>query len=177
MNIERRREKEREKYFKLQQEKPKYGATNHGSGATSHVVASKPTMVADFGCGRNNFINNLKKLGIEGCGIDFVYDEADIIAPMHDVPLEDGSADFITAFDSLEHLLCEDVDLVFNEMRRVAVPGCGFCFSIAYRPSVITVRGENLHPTVRAKKWWMRKIRKFADVKGMKRRYIIGNFK
>ena len=180
-----KRNQEKAKYFELQQWRSSYGASNHGKAATPHVARNKPTLVVDFGCGCNNFINNLNKLGIEGKGVDFVYEEADIVAPMHNVPLPNGCADFITAFDSLEHLLPEDVDLVFEEMQRIAMPDCAFCFSISYTPSMITVHGQNLHPTVRPAKWWAAKIRKFATVSRIKHAdgkyrqclpYLVGNF-
>ena len=174
--IEKRRIDEKVKYFDLQVLMPEYGSSNHGADASEYVANKKPNLVVDFGCGQNNFINNLKELGINGIGIDFVYEEADIIAPMHEVPLEDNSADFITAFDSLEHLIPEDVDLVLNEMARIAKPKADFCFSISYQPSSILVHGQNLHPTTQSDYWWMQKISTRGQIKDMGK-YRIGNFK
>ena len=95
---------------------------------------------------------------------------------MHEIPLEDNSADFITAFDSLEHLIPEDVDLVLNEMARIAKPQADFCFSISYQPSNILVHGQNLHPTTQSDYWWRQKISTIGQIKEMGK-YRIGNFK
>lgn len=164
-NLRDQRRHERCKYLELKWKLSGYGASNHGKGALGYIQERKPKFVVDFGCGRNNFILSLRELGLKGKGIDFAYDEADVSAPMHKVPLEDSCADLITAFDSLEHLLPEEVDEVFKEMRRIATPNARFVFSISYRPSNITAFGEGLHPTVREEGWWIAKINKFASVK------------
>ena len=174
--LDRARANEQRKYLQLQQWMPRYGASNHGKYAISYVLNKSPKFVVDFGCGRNNFIQNLKSNGVEGMGVDFVYDEADIKAPMHKVPLEDNCADFITAFDSLEHLLPQDVDGVFNEMRRIAKPKAAYIFSISYVPSNIVVHRQNLHPTVQAEVWWVKQIREFATVSKLDH-YLKGYFK
>jgi ubiquinone/menaquinone biosynthesis C-methylase UbiE len=98
------------------------------------------------------------------------------MAPMHNVPLDDNCADFITAFDSLEHLLPEDVDLTFKEMHRIAKSNAEFCFSICYRPSFYLVKGQNLHPTVESEAWWKEKISAVGFPEN-KKQYIIGRFK
>ena len=141
----------------------------------TYVASNKPNFVVDFGCGRNHFVKDLETLNIAAKGIDFVYDEADIIAPMHNVPLEDNVADFITAFDSLEHLLTEDVYLVLKEMQRIAQPEAEFCFSINYHLSQILVHGQNLHPTVRSEGWWKEQISAVGSVRNMGK-YLSGRF-
>ena len=174
--LERARANEQSKYLQLKRWMPQYGASNHGGDATPYVLNKSPEFVVDFGCGRNNFIENLKSNGIKGVGVDFAYDEADIKAPMHKVPLEDNCADFITAFDSLEHLLPRDVTAVLNEMRRIAKPKAAYIFSISYRPSNIVVHRQNLHPTVQPEAWWVNKIREFATVSKLNH-YLKGFFK
>jgi hypothetical protein len=54
--------------------------------------------------------------GVRAEGVDFAFDEADIKAPMHKLPLADNCADVVTAFDSLEHLLPDEVDAVLDEI-------------------------------------------------------------
>lgn len=156
--LELRRKAERTKYVKLARTRNAYGATNHGRHAYTTVIGWQPRFVVDFGCGNNAFIRELRRRGIDGFGIDFANDGADIHAPMHCVPLAPGLADVISSFDALEHLLPDDVDPVLAEMRRIGRSGGHFIFSIATRPSRITVDGQNLHPTVRPIEWWLERI-------------------
>ena len=83
---------------------------------------AKPRFVVDFGCGRNDLVRDLRRLGIDGLGVDFAFPDADLIRPMHKTALHAGVADVVTSFDALEHLLPEDVDAVLAEMRRVTKP-------------------------------------------------------
>jgi len=166
--------REREKYLALTKS-PTYGATNHGRNAYALVLKHAPRFVIDFGCGRNDFIRGLRRRGVDGLGVDFAFEDADILAPMHRVPIADGVADVVTSFDALEHLLTEDVPLVLDEMRRVARPGGRFVLSIANRPSRITVNGEGLHPTVRPLRWWLAEIARVGKVHSS-RPYIEGSF-
>ena len=173
-DLETRRVREREKYLALTKS-PTYGATNHGSDAYPLVLRHAPRFVVDFGCGRNDFIRSLRRHGVDGLGVDFAFEDADILAPMHRVPIASGVADVVTSFDALEHLLTEDVPLVLDEMRRVARPGGRFVLSIARRPSRITVNGEGLHPTVRPLRWWLAEIARVGTVQSS-RPYIEGRF-
>jgi len=90
--------------------------------------------------------------------------------------LLDGVTDVVTSFDAMEHLLIQDVIPVLNEMQRVARPKAWFCFSISTRPSRITVQGENLHPTVRPKSWWIEQINRVGKVDSTNNQYITGRF-
>ena len=159
IDLEARREHERRKYAALAADpQSTYGSTNHGRFAYDLVRSFKPRFVVDFGCGRNDFIYHLRRVGVDGLGVDFAFPQADIVAPMHRVPVSSGIADVVTCFDALEHLLPEEVDEVLAEMRRVAVAAGHFVFSISTRPSTIKVAGEGLHPTVRPKAWWLERI-------------------
>ena len=170
--LEQRREAERRKYLNLAG--TGYGG-NHGRHEYALVLSWQPRFVVDFGCGRNVFIRALRRRGVDGLGVDFASDEADIAAPMHCVPLAGGIADVVTSFDALEHLLPEDVDRALAEMRRVGRPGGRFIFSICTRPSRITVGGQNLHPTVRALEWWVERIGRVATVESVGR-YVAGTW-
>jgi len=173
-DIETRRVREREKYLALTKS-PTYGATNHGRDAFPLVLKHAPRFVVDFGCGRNDFIRGLRRRGVDGLGVDFAFEESDILAPMHRVPIASGVADVVTSFDALEHLLTEDVPLVLDEMRRVVRPGGRFVLSIARRQSRITVNGAGLHPTVRPLRWWLGEIGRVGRVSAS-RPYIEGVF-
>jgi len=182
-SLDARREHERGKYVALAGRPAAtgtgYGATNHGAAAIPLVLKHKPRFIVDFGCGRNDFIGSLRRLGIDGLGIDFAFPEADVPRAMHKTGLLDGTADVVTSFDALEHLLPEDVDLVLTEMRRVARKGGRFVFSICTRPSRTTVAGEGLHPTVRPLPWWLERIARVGEVQSphAEGRYIVGRFK
>lgn len=177
--LEEQREHERQKYVKLAGSGGGYGGTNHGRHAYATVIAWQPHFVVDFGCGDNAFIRELRRRGIDGLGIDFANNEADITAPMHQVSLASGIADAVSSFDALEHLVPDDVDAVLTEMRRVCRPGGRFIFSICTRPSRITVDGENLHPTVQPIEWWLEQITRVGlvlDVGLSAGHYITGVF-
>jgi SAM-dependent methyltransferase len=180
-SLDARREHERGKYVALAAASgSRYGATNHGKAAIPLVQRLKPGFVVDFGCGRNDFVHALRRLGggIDGLGIDFAFPEADVPRAMHKTGLLDGVADVVTSFDALEHLLPEDVDAVLAEMRRVARPRAHFVFSICTRPSKNTVAGEGLHPTVQPLAWWLERIGRVGTVSAPRAegRYIVGRF-
>lgn len=177
--LEQRREAERRKYLTLRRRGGSYGASNHGRGAIVRVLERGPRFVVDFGCGSNAFVQELRRRGVDGLGVDFADDRADVRAPMHAVPMAEHIADVVTSFDALEHLLPDDVDAVLGEMRRVGRPGAAFVFSISTRPSLNTVDGENLHPTVRPIAWWLERIARVGRVQRTPRagdRYIEGTF-
>ena len=179
-DLAERRAHERSKYVELAgRSGSQYGASNHGQAAMRIVERWKPWFVVDFGCGRNDFIVELRRHGIDGVGVDFAFPEADIKKPMHDTGLVEGVADVVTSFDALEHLLIEDVVPALIEMKRVARPRAWFCFSICSRPSRITVNGENLHPTVRPLSWWVDAVGRVGVVNATRvsGRYITGRFK
>ncbi len=178
--LDARREQERAKYVALAA-KPgsTYGSTNHGKLAVPIIQKLKPRFVVDFGCGRNDLVRDLRRLGVDGLGVDFAFPDADLVRPMHKTALHAGVADVVTSFDALEHLLPEDVDAVLAEMRRVAKPRGHCVFSICTRPSKTTVAGEGLHPTVRPLDWWLDRIGRVATVSNPRaeRRFIVGRFK
>lgn len=153
------REHERQKYLKLRKDRPAYGSTNHGKDAIPRVIALAPRFVVDFGCGGNEFVKELRRMGVDGLGVDFANENADALKPMHDTKLQTGIADVVTSFDALEHLLPDDVPLALAEMRRVGRANGRFVVSVSTVASKITVGGENLHQTIRPRAWWINAIR------------------
>lgn len=175
-----RREAERAKYVTLAaREGSTYGSTNHGSRAVPLIQRLRPRLVIDFGCARNDLVRDLRRLGIDGLGVDFAFPEADVPDPMHKTRLLSGVADVVTSFDALEHLLPEDVNAALAEMRRVARRRGHFILSVCTRPSRHTVAGANLHPTVQPLAWWLDRIGRVGVVNNARAegRYIVGRFK
>lgn len=185
--VDARREQERLKYVSLLG--TRYASANHGKSASSLVQSWRPSFVADFGCGGNEFVRYLRSVGIDGVGIDFVFPEADVLAPMHKTGLPASLADVVTSFDAMEHLLPEDVAPVLDEMKRVARRRARFCFSISTVPSSWG-EAKSLHPTVMPRSWWVEQIERVGTIEsgrtslvegkqpvaGEKTGYLIGRF-
>ena len=150
-----------------------YAHKNWGLGIYGHIFDASPKSILDIGCGMGVFVNEMHKImkipKVYGLDIASVktntYHTNDNItwidAMAHDIPLEDGSVEYITSFDCLEHCLPEDIDTVVDEFDRVCSKG--LFLSIAYRQSVETsLDGEFLHMTVEQEQWWIDKFsRKF----------------
>lgn len=151
-----------------------YGRSNHGADAADLLLEQfSPASIIDVGCGHNDFCAQMQQRGVDRCvGVDFACPSADLRASAHALPVNDKSFDVVTAFDTLEHLLPDEIEETLHEFKRVATH---YCFSIAYSPSRITVRGENLHPTVCNEAWWVRKLRLVGTVE-KSGRYLWGTF-
>ena len=142
-----------------------YGRSNHGHKAIEAIAQLKPTSLLDVGCGHNKFVQEIRELGVKALGVDFACKSADQIADILDLPFRDKEFDFITAWDVLEHLLPDQVEQAFLEMKRVS---SRFAFTIAYdyasTPPPKKFKNHNLHQTVRKPDWWKDKIDKHAEV-------------
>lgn len=157
-----------------------YGHSNHGAHAVGLVEKRlsecRVQTLLDVGCGWNEFTKNwrTKHPEIAATGVDFACPGADIQAAAKSLPVANKSIGVLTAFDMLEHLTEGEVLPVLREFARVSE---AFVFSISYVPSRVKWQGENLHPTVRAKEWWMAQIMA-AGGRNMKEnsRYISGQW-
>ena len=154
-----------------------YAHKNWGSGIYDYIIEANPNSILDVGCGMGVFVNEmdnqLKIPNVYGLDIASVktgkYHKNDnvtwIDSMAHDIPLEDGSVEYITSFDCLEHCLPEDIDTVVDEFDRVCSKG--LFLSIAYRQAAEkTMDGEIMHMTVKPETWWIEKFsKKFKLVK------------
>jgi ubiquinone/menaquinone biosynthesis C-methylase UbiE len=146
-----------------------YGRRDHWRKAWEVLKGARS--LCDVGTGYGNLP---RELFANGCrfamGIDFAMPKAWRItkrdgdrtlilsnAAAHAIPLPDNSVQYATAFDVLEHLVPDEVDECLAELRRVARQSV--MVSICYKPSVLLVDGENLHPTVRPKEWWVERLK------------------
>lgn len=162
--IDRRRAQERAKYEALWEKHGAWGTHNHGSKAQKLILTLSPATLLDVGCGDNKFAKWARSEGILATGVDFAGCGADIKAAAHDLPFKDNAFDVVTAFDVMEHLLPEEVDEVLEELVRVG--RSHLVLGISYRESrVRALNGETLHPTIRPKDWWVKKLCRFGNTK------------
>ena len=183
MNIDEKRELERNKYeniyidkenhYKDHNDRRGYGRGNFGKNISNYILKLKPTSILDIGCGYGNFCNDMQQSGVENVyGMDIASVKTGnvinnshikfITGEAHNIPFENNSIDIITSFDCLEHCLEDDVDIIFKEMHRVVKDRC--IFSIAYRQSGENTNGIILHMTVKPENWWIEKLNKLFIV-------------
>ena len=176
--LDEKRHHEQEKYEHIAGNRDSfngYGANAHGASLIWKIKELSPKSICDVGTATGRFCIMLEDEGIEEViGVDFAFVPEGgrnirwIKAFAHDMPIEDKSVDYVTAFDFLEHVLPEEVNEVLDEFRRISKKG--FMFSVSYKESCHSVGGENLHMTVRSKEWWHEKFKEYGEVE------VVGNF-
>lgn len=152
---------ESKKYQVIYDSDRSYGRTMHGQN--SFELFKDAESVIDVGCGYNGFCAKLKELGVpRAVGVDFVCGSADIICSIYNLPAEDKSFEWCTAFDVLEHLPEALLDDAYEEMMRVSHK---FCLSLgtfrAYR--YVQGRRVELHLTVKPFSWWLTYTKRFSS--------------
>lgn len=156
---------EQEKYEWLSRTNKNYGATNHGKPFIDYILNVSSFPLIDIGCGRNNFIKLLKQKNdyhIDAIGIDFAFQEADIVCPANNISVQDNYFCTVVSFDFFEHLLPNDIDSVINEIIRISKNKSRFFATISNVDSVNRgPNGETLHPTIRNIDWWLQKFRNY----------------
>ena len=132
---------------------PKYGYGNHGKKYLNTILKYNPSSLLDVGCGYNELVIECRDNGYvkDALGIDFVSPGADEQCDILKLPFPDKRWDWITAFDVLEHLRPEQVQLGLTEMQRVSN---NFAFTICYRKAYTIVDDRNVHPTVWSMDKW-----------------------
>lgn len=117
----------------------------------------------DVGCGPGMLVKSLREQGMEAYGTDFspVLKKKQwlgcpyfVQADAQDLPFPDNSFDLIFSSEFFEHLLPEQVETVFSEMKRV---GKTIVAKIAYEAK-LTPRQLLKHATNKPKEWWMEKL-------------------
>jgi len=157
-----------------------YGKRDHGFFAHDILLEMKPESLLDVGCGKGNFVEWANKQGISAVGLDFASGYG-VMADILDMPFEDKRFDVVTAFDVLEHIKRENLDIALGEMNRVARRF--WLLSIGYGPSSITTPDGRmaLHEiATRDKEFWTPILSQYGTLtyKGKTRRgneYIICN--
>lgn len=165
---------ELEKYKKIysNDEYSFYGHTNHGSEAYELISVMCPESIVDVGCGHNEFCIYFSQNEVKSVGVDFACPSSNVIADAVNLPFKNKSFDILTSFDMLEHLLPKDISSVLDEFKRISKR---YVFSISYVPSKILVEGENLHPSVFSKDWWVSELQK-RSITICYQKYIFGKW-
>ncbi len=132
--------------------------------------------LVDVGTGDGTFPRQCIEKGIPRvAGVDFASPPCGgritwVRAPAHDMPFLFHEFEWLTSFDTLEHLVPEELDDVLKEFRRIV--SHGWFFSISYRTSHYEVMGANLHLLVQPKEWWVEKLSKFGPVMEYEEKYL-----
>lgn len=150
---------ERESEIKLyikEYESPRYrmGDRRKSDVYKKLSVLTPKTSLLDVSTGRGETLLIADDLGFDlAMGTEIVPDligERVVKAYAHELPFADGSFDWVTCFDVLEHLTEPDIVPALSEMWRVA--RLGVIVSASERPSVFG--GRDLHISKRpAVKW------------------------
>jgi len=116
-----------------------YAHTGYGMGparkqaATRHIedwlsdnkkpdAEDSPTLI-DVGCGRGEMLDIAKSMGFNAKGYDPAtceYREDVFYGLASDIPAKTDSANLVTCFDVMEHLLEDDLIPALRELRRVS---------------------------------------------------------
>ena len=126
--------------------------------AKSRLVAKvcayfKPKSVLDVGCGEGKTVKLLRDMGIDAYGIDTgemgKYDkEHCIYGDARYIPFKDKRFDIVVSNDFFEHIVEEEIDQVYNEMKRVGK-------KVIAR---ISLKEKDNHFTVKPISWWKEKL-------------------
>ena len=144
-----------ESYRKMQQElhlNPNYGVASLAFAPliAQIISALKIRSISDYGAGKRNLLNGLKKIGIN----DFEYLPYDPAFPEYGMP---SPADLVCCIDVLEHIEPELIENVLNELATI-VCSFGF-FSIHTGPAIkVLSDGRNAHLIQKPCSWWREKL-------------------
>ena len=146
------------RHFGEDDPKAQYGVSGRAHAGIVSVMVGKlikdfgaPATVLDYGCGRRTLEAEMPPItGMQWRNYDPCIDGLD-------APAE--PADLVACTDVLEHVECECLENVLNDLQRV-VKKIGY-FVIATRPAHKTYSdGQNTHKIVQDMEWWIPKLKK-----------------
>ena len=166
-------ESERKKYEKVFSF-PGYGAMGHGRPIAQYLIErSKPTTIADLGCGRGGsfepYLNaGYKIIPVDHC--DVMTDEnrnKKGVLPFWKANLWNDDlpvVDYAICTDVMEHIPEARVTKTVSNIARSVKTGC--LWSICHVKDVWGDRiGDRLHMTIQPLSWWENELRKFWKIK------------
>ena len=126
------------------------------------IKTFNPKSVLDVGCGTGTLVKLLRDNGIEAYGIDFApilkekywKEHYCLYADAKKIPFEDNAFDIVVSSDFFEHIPEEEIDTVYNEMKRV---GNKIIARIAFEDK-LTEKQKLYHCTNKPKSWWIEKL-------------------
>ena len=138
----------------------RYGHACEGKPQLNDLLSLNPTSIIDIGCGYNEFLDLISSHdeNIPSLGVDIACPAADVIAPAHNLPIEDKQYDMLVSFDCMEHIPEEEVELSLKEFSRVADR---VYLQISLHDSPTKIDGEPVHVCVKPKEWWLEVCRKY----------------
>lgn len=147
-----------------------YGRANWGENIAKIIKDSNIKSLLDFGCGYGRFCDLVSEFVDEVYGADIasvctgnVIDNKKIKFIDTDgksISLGDKTVEMVTSFDCLEHVAEDDLDVVLDEFKRVAIKG----FVVSVAPVVDNFFNVPLHLTIKPISWWVEKFSKYGKV-------------
>lgn len=134
-----------------------YGNTSESlkSFVLPFVGFLKPKSILDYGCGQSRLLEILRKedrlLDAKLYKFDPAIEEYEVLVPQN--------IDMIICTDVLEHIPEDELD---GLLRTIKIKSDNIIFTICCREAIYNLPdGQNCHCTIRPKKWWISKIRKY----------------
>lgn len=119
------------------------------------VKKRNPSKVLDVGCGHGYLVRKLLNSGIEAMGVDIslfageLIKDNFIVVNAKELPFKDKEFDVVVSKDFFEHLTEDEIDIVYQEMKRV---GKYIIANICFKEE------KPYHLTVKPKEWWQTKL-------------------
>jgi len=149
-----RREAEIEQYVKAYRSPSYKMGRGRAVFVTEIISAMPPGSLLDVGTGRGETLDIARKAGMTDVAgtevVPYLTGGPVVQSAAHKLPFEDGSFDYVTCFDVLEHLTEEDIRPALIEMARVARKSV--TVSVSEVPSFFN--GRDLHISRRPKARW-----------------------
>lgn len=113
------------------------------------IEKTKSETILDYGCGKGQLVDKLKKEGWSVSGFDPAIEEWNT---------PPNPSDFVVCTDVLEHIEPEYLDNVMNHLNQLMNKGGYFVIANRYDSSKLLSDGTNPHKIVKDLPWWLDKF-------------------